>query len=383
MLLDELGTSTDPVEGSALARSILLHFLARRTLTVATTHYGELKVFAHVTPGVQNASFDFDPATLKPTFHLTLGVPGGSNALVTASRLGLSPEIVSAAGEMLPKGERELEALLADLANEKRSLQALRHGLETEKADVERLHTELVNELRQARAEERKVIEEIRDRVTSEAARLHREIRQAESELRKEKAREGIERARETLAAVRAQMKSQVWQPRASATDERVAARNTITAGDSVLLKETGLQATVLSVSEKTQQVEVQAGQTRLRLGLGSLEKVSPSSAGATPAFAPATKLPRVESVSLELDLRGKRADEVELLLDSYLNNAFLAGLSKVRIIHGVGTGTVRKTTRDYLAAHPLVESFRPAERREGGEGATNVILKRSGAYNE
>jgi DNA mismatch repair protein MutS2 len=384
VLLDELGTSTDPAEGSALARSVLLHFLARRTMTVATTHYGELKVFAHVTPGMQNASFDFDPATLKPTFHLTVGVPGGSNALVTASRLGLPSEIVGAAREMLPKGTQELEALLADLAGEKRRLEALRHDLETEKADAERRSTELANVLQQSRAEERRIIEEARDSVLIEAAKLHKEIRQAESELRKEKAREGIERARKALSAVREQTKSQAWQPRANkAPGGYVANENAITAGDSVLLKETGLQATVLSVSEKTQQVEVQAGQTRLKLNLDSLEKVSPSCAGARPVSATVTKVPRRQAVSLELDLRGKRTDDVELLLDSYLNNAFLANLSKVRIVHGVGTGTVRKTARDCLASHPLVESFRPAERREGGEGATNVFLKTSSTCNE
>jgi len=197
-------------------------------MTVATTHYGELKVFAHMTPGTQNASFDFDPATLKPTFHLTLGVPGGSKALATASRLGLPSEIVSVAREMLPKDTQELEDLLADLASEKRRLEALRHDLETEKADVERRNTELANELQQSRAEERQVIEDVRDRVLREAAELQKEIRQAASELRKEKAREPIEQARKALAAVREQMKSQVWQPRANkATDEYVAKNST------------------------------------------------------------------------------------------------------------------------------------------------------------
>ena len=382
VLLDELGTSTDPAEGGALARAILLHFLARRTMTVATTHYGELKVFAHVTPGAQNASFDFDPATLKPTFHLTVGLPGGSNALATASRLGLPSDIVDVAREMLPKGAQELEALLADLAGEKRGVEALRKDLEIEKADVKRQSTELAHERQQSRVEEQRVVEEVRDRVLREAAELQKEIRHAGSELRKERATEGIEQARKALAGVREQMKSQVWQPPAiKGADEHVPEEDAITAGDSVLLKETGLQATVLSVSEKTQQVEVQAGQTRLRLSLASLEKVSPSSAGAAPVFAPVTKLSRRQAVSLELDLRGKRAGEVELLLDSYLNNAFLSNLSKVRVVHGVGTGAVRKIARDSLASHPLVESFSPAERKEGGEGATNVILKTSGTH--
>ena len=115
ILLDELGTSTDPNEGSALARSILLHFLSRRNAVVATTHYSELKVFAHSTPGMRNASLDFDPATLAPTYHLTMGIPGGSNALAIASQLGLEPDIVASAREMMAKGTEDIEILLADL----------------------------------------------------------------------------------------------------------------------------------------------------------------------------------------------------------------------------------------------------------------------------
>ena len=143
VLLDELGTSTDPAEGSALARSILLHFLSQGTMTVATTHYSDLKTFAHLTPGLQNASLDFDPVTLTPTYHLTVGIPGGSNALATASRLGLPSEIITRAREMLGKGTQEMETLLSDLLAEKQRLEALRLDLEKERRQAEQTNNEL------------------------------------------------------------------------------------------------------------------------------------------------------------------------------------------------------------------------------------------------
>jgi DNA mismatch repair protein MutS2 len=137
VLLDELGTSTDPVEGSALAIAVLRHFLLRRTMTVATTHFSEVKAFAHATAGMQNASFDFDLATLTPTYHLTVGIPGGSNALATASRLGLSPDIIDRAREMLGKGTEEVDSLLASLMTETRAARSLRQEIEKERETLE------------------------------------------------------------------------------------------------------------------------------------------------------------------------------------------------------------------------------------------------------
>ena len=373
VLLDELGTSTDPAEGSALARSILLYFLSRRTMAVATTHYGDLKAFAHTTPGLQNASLDFDPVTMTPTYHLTVGIPGGSNALATASRLGLPAEVIAGARQMLTKGTQDLEALLADLMREKQSVEALHHDLEKEKNEAERRNTELKNEMQRLKAEERRVIQEARDSIVHEAAELQKEIREAAAELRREKSRERIERAKKALAAVQEQLKSEVWQTKAGAVE--AAEEKSISAGDTVWLREADLQATVLSVSEETRQVEVQAGRTKLTLSLYSVERVAPSPTATTPAPAPVRRELSGRRVSIELDLRGKRADEIEWALDSYLNDASLANLSGVRIIHGIGTGTVRKIVRDFLASHPLVKSFRPGKQGEGGDGATVVTL--------
>jgi len=376
VLLDELGTSTDPAEGSALARSILLHFLSRGTMAVATTHYGDLKAFAHITPGLENASLDFDPVTLAPTYHLTVGIPGGSNALATATRLGLPPEIVAGAREMLSKGTQELETLLTDLMSEKKRVDTLRREMERERDEAERRSRKLGNELERWQEKEHRLIQEVRDSVVREAAELQKEIRQAQAELRKLKSKERIEQARKALAAVHEQLESQVWQPKAAGAGEgETTEESRISAGDTVWLKEANLAATVLSVSEPTREVEVQAGRTRLTLSLDSVTKVTPPPGGTAKEFTPVRAELSGRTVPLELHLRGKRADEAEWALDSYLNDACLANLSEVRIVHGSGTGALRKVVRDLLASHPLVKSFRPGGRGEGGDGVTMVNL--------
>jgi len=376
VLLDELGTNTDPGEGSALARSILLHFLSQRTMTVATTHYTELKALAHTTDGLQNAALDIDPVTMTPTYHLTVGIPGGSNALATAARLGLPAEIVTSAGDMLSKGTQGLEALLTHLMTEQTNVEALRRSLEKERDEAEQRNAELGNRLRQLEEEKRKVIQETRDRVVREAAELQGKVREAASELRKEKSRERIEQAKKALAEVQEQLNTEAWRARAVVeTDEKEAEIGSITAGDTVWLKEVGLQATVLSVSEERGLVEVHAGRAKMTLSLDSVEKRIPPTGSVEPEGALITRGLSKRTVPLELDLRGKRADEVELALEDYLNEASLANLSQVRIIHGIGMGTVRQIVREILASHPLVMSFQAGEQGEGGDGVTIVRM--------
>jgi DNA mismatch repair protein MutS2 len=369
VLLDELGTSTDPAEGSALARAILRYFLARGTLTVATTHYSDLKAFAHATPGLENASLEFDPATLAPTYHLTVGIPGGSNAMATAARLGIPEEIIRDARGMLTGSSQELETLLANLMAEKQKVAALQKDLEAERDGFARRNAALDTELQKLKTEERRAIQEARDAVVREAAELHKEIRRAAAELRKVNTTASIEKARSSLAAVREQLEKDVWQAGTPETPEADA--GAIKAGDTVRVKEAGLTATVLSVAEETGEVEVQAGRTKMRLGLDNVVKVTPAEAIPVTRIAPVGRV-----VPRQLDLRGRRADEVEPALDSYLNDAARADMAEVRIVHGIATGTVRNIVRELLAAHPLVKSFRPGARDEGGDGATVVTLK-------
>ncbi len=369
VLLDELGTSTDPAEGAALARAILLYFLKRGTLAAITTHFSDLKAFAHATDGLQNASLEFDPVNLRPTYHLAIGIPGGSNAMATAARLGLPQEIIDTARSYLAGGGQELEDLLAGLMQERQAATDLRKKADEERRRLEKQNAEVTKELERLRSEERRTIQQARDDIVREAAGLNREIRQAAADLRKAKSSESVEQARRALSDVRERLETGQLRHREDETPEPES--ETIAVGDTVRLREVGMTAAVIFLDEANREVEVQAGRTRMRLSLDAVAKVTK----ATPETPPREILPATPAPSRQLDLRGKRADEIEPLLDSYLNDAARANLPEVRIIHGVGTGTVRAIVRDFLNGYPLVRSFRAGERDEGGDGATVVKL--------
>jgi DNA mismatch repair protein MutS2 len=376
VLLDELGTNTDPGEGSALGRAILLHFLSQRTMTVATTHYTELKALAHATEGMENAALDVNPVTMAPTYHLTVGIPGGSNALATASRLGLPEEIVTRARHMLSESTQEIETLLTHMVVEQKNVESLRYSLERELGEAKQSTANLRERLRQLEEDRQRIIKQTRDQMSREAAELQMKIREAAAELRKERSQERIEQAKKALAEAQEKLDSEAWQARlVVATGETETKAGPIAAGDTVWLKEAGVPATVVSVSEERGLVEVQAGRVKMTLRLDSLEKRIPSTGEVKMGRALLKRNMHKPRVSLELDLRGKRAEEVEPLLDSYLNEASLSGLSRVRIIHGIGTGTVRQIVREVLASHPLVMSFQPGEQGEGGDGVTIVSM--------
>ncbi len=375
VLLDEPGSSTDPSEGAALARSLLQHFLQQGVLTLATTHYTDVKVYAHTAPGLQNASLEFDPVTSSPTFRLQMGFPGASNALATAARLGLPEELVDNARRLLPKAEQDLAALLSDLETEKRAAETLNDELEHERVTLQALKRELDEELVRARDQERSAIREARDSITREAAALHRQMREVSAELRKHRGKEQLELARRTMGTAQARLSSdELRLPPQPDREAEPVDDSDIRLGDTVRIRGTNADATVLSISENNFQLEVQCGQTKLWLGVDTVDKIA------------RTPRPQGQSVSIrarksdryvprELDLRGKRADEIEPALDTYFNAAAFADVPSVRIIHGFGTGTVRNIVREYVAASRLVRSFRPGQQNEGGDGVTIVDL--------
>ncbi|MFC2039547.1 endonuclease MutS2, partial [Chloroflexota bacterium] len=210
VLLDELGTNTDPAEGAALGRAILLHFLSQGTMVVATTHYNDLKLLAHTSAGVQNASLDFDPITIAPTYHLTMGLPGGSNAMAIASRLGLPSHITATAESAMGQRDQEMEKLLRDLKIERQNIANLQSEVEKDRAEVQNLSKQLQDELHTFRGKERSILreaadnlQETKDSLAREVAGLRKQIRQAESELKKAKSRERIEQAKRWLPFMR------------------------------------------------------------------------------------------------------------------------------------------------------------------------------------
>ncbi|MFC1845910.1 endonuclease MutS2 [Chloroflexota bacterium] len=377
VLLDELGISTDPNEGTALAKAILLYFLGKGTMSVTTTHYSELKAFAHVTSGVRNASLDFDPVTFAPTYHLTVGIPGGSNALSIALRLGLLEEIIDTAKDMMSKESYEIQSLMADMLSEKQKYEAMRDDIEKESHEIENLKNHLEGESQRLKEQEKKLFQETRDTLLENAAELQRAIRRVETELRKERKRESIERSKKVLDSVYEQLEKQPFHTGTGSIFEgdKDVSISDFSPGDQVRILGENLVGKVLSLVDDGKQLEIQIGNTKLQVGIKGVEKLESGAGEEAYKCRVLSKSKGGKSASLELDLRGKRADEVPAELDKYLNDAFLASLGRVRIIHGYATGTVRQIVRQNLESHPLVKSFEPGDKEEGGDGVTVAYL--------
>ena len=373
VLLDELGTSTDPVEGSALAAAIIDHLHKQKTITIATSHFNELKALAHTTPGIKNAAFEFDPITLLPTYRIIPGVPGGSNALITAARLGVPEHIIQAAKQRLSSQDRELDSLLYELANEKTRARNIASEAEIEKNMAEKIQKELKNELDKLKMEKEKILNRARDEAVMEISSLTREIRDVSAELKKKKSQEQLGIAKNNLAGIRRRLRETTsYEP-----DDKTAVAETgeINPGDMVWLADLEIEAQVVALNQSTGQITAESGSVRFTVDSSNVSRVRSGGAAIEKDYTGRAKTPR-SHVSIELDLRGKRADEVELELESYIDSAIGANLDFVRIIHGYGTGVVRQIVRDYLSRQKLVKSFRAGGNDEGGDGVTVAALK-------
>jgi DNA mismatch repair protein MutS2 len=336
-----------------------------------TTHYTELKVFAHITEGLENASFDFDPRTLTPTYHMILGVPGGSNAIATASHFGIPEEVVSLARASLSQENQELEPLLLSLQEEKQQLESLNKELDREKNAFERHNEVLSAELGKLREERQAMIRAARDEIVAEVGSLQKEINRASSDLKKETSKAALSGARETSHQVRERINQGIFGKTEEVPSNET---NEITVGDRVWLRDYDVKGKVTAINLESDQVEVTAGALRFRV---KLDEVAKTQGG--PTLEPIREVrlhASAKEVSPELDLRGKRAEEIEPLLDSYLSDAAVAKRSWVRIIHGFGTGAVRSIVRDIASRHPLAKSYKGAEQNEGGDGATIITLR-------
>ncbi len=372
VLLDELGAGTDPVEGSALARAILSHLLERQITTLVATHYSELKVFAHTTPGVENASVEFDLETLSPTYRMQIGLPGRSNAFAIAERLGLSSGIVRTAQALVSPEELQADSLLADIQEAHRlattardeALLAQRRVGEQERQLAARLaaiEAERASILGEARAEARRELTAVREEI---------EILRAEMSERQSAAALGEEWLAQAQARLAEREKSVSPPPRPHLTAD-ASLPGEIEVGDTVWIRGLATTGQVTALDDET--AEVQVGNFGVRVERAELERRAYS--GATEPQRAAVRSGIHPMPSVELDLRGQRVEEVLPRLEKYLDDAFLAGMPFVRIVHGKGTGALRQAVRQQLRNHPLVKSHRSGEDGEGGSGVTVAYL--------
>jgi DNA mismatch repair protein MutS2 len=373
VLLDELGAGTDPDEGAALAQAILEELERRGALVVATTHLEPLKAFAGTHPKARNASVEFDATTLAPTFRLRYGQPGPSYALAIAARLGLGAELIARAQSHRTAQQARMAELLARLDEHTRT--------EAERTDAsERREQESIARLtaaRDAEAAARSRADELLARARTEATAMVTDIKRAIN-TEWERLRRG-DRSRQTLDASRRRV-SDAAAHLAAVPPAREASSDVhaIVPGARVRAEHLGVHGDVVAISGST--AMVQTGTVTVRVPLHAL-RLAAGPASPAPGVAPARResrvtLPDRTAPNPELHLIGRTTDEARDLVEQYLDDAFVAGLGQVRLVHGKGTGALRKAVRELLGAHPLVESFRDGEPSEGGTGATVAALR-------
>ena len=381
VILDELGAGTDPQEGAALARAILSDLLGRGITTFVATHYPELKTFAHTTPGVVNASLEFNVQTLRPTFKLTLGLPGRSNALAIAQRLGLPQEIIDAARSEINPDDLRADKLIGDIHRQRKIAFKESEKAEKARSEARRLERDLNERLEKIAEERQKVLDQARAEGELEVELLKTQLKMLKDELKK---------ARQPLEALQAiEEKIEVVEEQVLATAKRKPsdgkAGGTFKPGQKVVLRKLGTEGILSSIDGE--EAEVQAGTLRLRVRLEDLKHKAEETE--TIAGKPETgkkSASRIETGSthhtrlvaspgMELDLRGQRAEDALDMLEGYLEKAYMSGLPFVRIIHGKGTGKLRQEVRAALKGHPQVASFEEGGPKEGGEGVTVVKM--------
>ena len=385
VLLDELGAGTDPTEGSALAQALLDHFIRAGALVAATTHYAELKAYAHTTAGATNAAVEFDLETLSPTYRLTIGLPGRSQAFAIAERLGLPESIVEDARSRLSEAQRTFEATLAQIREtEGETTDALARARSAESRAADALRT-ADEERRRARREREEALTSTRAEAERLLAEVRREVETLRATLQRgHVAAPALEEALGRIEATVGRLPGESIEPAPPPPD----AERTWAVGDRARSRNGGWEGRISALERGGRTVTLESGGMRVRVPVEDLiDSLAPvgsgpgggsnvgSGPGARTSSVDALRLARTRTVPASLDLRGARVEEALDALDRYLEDASLAGLSRVTIIHGMGTGALRDAVRTAAAAHPLTGEVRPGGQGEGGDGATIVSV--------
>ena len=381
VLLDELGAGTDPQEGSALARAVLSHLLNRRITCVVATHYPELKAFAHATKGVTNASLEFDLETLRPTYHLIIGLPGRSNALAIAERLGLRQDIIDAARSELDPTELHAEDLLDEIHRQRDLARENYEASEKARREAEAARQKTSARLAQLEADKNAILQKAEGQAEAELEALRAELEKMRREMARMKEpaekTEQVTQLLENLAVVEEQQEKKAKKQARAPRPRRPEGQ--IQVGEKVLVRRLGTEGTVTSVD--VEELEIQVGMLRLRVRPTDVDRrvavVEPVAVEKPAAVvAGRTALPMVDSPGLELDLRGQRVDEALDALDSYLERGFAAGLIFGRIIHGRGTGALRQAIREALRQSSYIKRWESGGEKEGGDGVSVVFFE-------
>ena len=385
VLFDELGAGTDPTEGAALAIAILSNLHRRGSRVMATTHYSELKVFALSTPGVENGCCEFDVETLRPTYRLLIGVPGKSNAFAISQKLGLSQDIIEEAKTHLTKQDEDFEDLLADLEQKRVTIEQERDQINSYKEEIRELkqHLESKQEkldlsrdkiLREANEQARNILQEAKDYADTTIRNFQKYGKAAgvsAKDMEKERGK-----LREKMSTVDKKLSAKNAAPKKS--HKQLTAKD-LHIGDSIKVLSLNLKGTVSTLPDAKGNLFVQMGILRSQVNIRDLEKLDDTvitGGNFSKTGSGKIKMSKSASVSTEINLLGKTVDEAIMELDKYLDDAYIAHLPSVRIVHGKGTGALRKGVHNYLRRQKHVKSYRLGEFGEGDAGVTIVEFK-------
>lgn len=376
VLLDELGAGTDPQEGSALAQAILSNLIQRGVTNLVATHYPELKVFAHSTPGVTNASLEFNLKTLRPTYHLTIGLPGRSNALAIAERLGLPREIIAAARTQVDPNDLRAEDLLDEIHRQSEHARRQRAVSDRVRNEAEQMRKEYRTKLEKVEDERLALLEASRQEADEELAKIKEEL----AELRRQ-----LSRARKPVEELKSvQQKLEKLEEKIKRPPERLEIASDglqpLKVGDKVRIVSLKMDGIVSALDQD--EVEIRVGHLRMRAGIEDVRhtggenaaEVEPAATRITPADG--RKGAFYPSPGMELDIRGQRAEDALDALEHYIDSAYLSGMPFVRIIHGKGTGRLRQVVREALRSSPHISKYEDGGDKEGGGGVTVVTIK-------
>lgn len=372
VLIDEIGTGTDPQEGAVLAMAVTEVLTSRGVLTLVTTHQGALKAFAHQTPGVANGSMAFDSKTLTPTYKFRPNIPGSSYALEIAKRMGLTDTVITRSRSLMGRQAHRLEDLILQLQDQIEQNEQLERGLEAERLVLEGLakryqekNDHLAQEARQLR---RKAADEASAIIKQANAAVEKAIRTVRE---KSATRQAIHEAR---ALIREEKETLTKELEATSFDEESRQEDQIPdevrAGNRVYWTRGGVVVSVLSAEDATGHVLIASGNLKARVPKAELTRAK-GLEKASPGLHSHVAVPFPDKVRTEIDIRGMQVDEALGAVDKFVNDALLAGLREVRIIHGVGTGALRNSVIPFLKEHPLVQATLPGGLHQENLGVT------------
>ena len=378
VLIDEIGSGTDPDEGSALAIAMLEYLLKVGARTIATTHYSELKTFAYSKQGIENASVEFDIQTLRPTYRLLIGIPGSSNAFAISKRLGLSDAIIEHAKNFIGKEHAEFETVLNALEEQKIAYDKLNEELGQQEQLLKDLRTELAEEKISLAARKQNILGKAKEEAQAILRQARRETEGIISELKAQFAVNSSSNRQSTIDKSRKRLRENLESVQTNEAEEDhllpLATREMLKPGTTIYVTTLKQKGIVLSVN--TSDVTVQLGIMKMNVRIGDCRLATEAKGGKEKIKKASMDFSKMQDISREIDIRGMMVDEAEIVLGKYIDDAILAGFNKVLVIHGKGTGALRKGVRNYLKYHHYVRDISIGELNEGGDGATVVQLK-------